>query len=73
MKNWNIFQDQTFTAKLITPPKSMYKLVLNGLCHMSGQFYEGRSGKFRHVRDFLVKSRVFWHVLVKPKGIDSKI
>ena len=44
------FQDQTFTAKVITPPKSMYKLGLNGLCHMPGQFYEGRSGKFRHVR-----------------------
>ena len=47
------FQDQTFTAKVITPPKSMYKLGLNGLCHMPGQFYEGRSGKFRHVYPWL--------------------
>ena len=33
------FQDQTFTAKLITPPKSTYKLRLNGLCHIPGTFY----------------------------------
>ena len=36
----------------------MYKLGLNGLCHMPGQFYEGRSGKFRHVtRDGFSLSR----------------
>ena len=27
----------------------MCKLGLNGLCHMPGGFYEGRSAKFRHV------------------------
>ena len=40
------FQDQTFAAKLITPPKSTYKLRLNGLCHIPGTFYEARSVKF---------------------------
>ena len=43
------FQDQTFTAKLITPPKSTYKLRLNGLCHIPGTFFWARSAKFRHV------------------------
>ena len=43
------FQDQTSTATVITPPKSMYSTGLNAICHMSGNFYEGRSAKFRYV------------------------
>ena len=46
---WNNFQDQTSTATVITPPKSMYFTGLNVICLMSGNFYEGRSAKFWYV------------------------
>ena len=46
---WNNFQDQTSTAKVITPPKSMHSAGLNGICHMSGNFCEGRRAKFWYV------------------------
>ena len=57
------FQDQTFTAKLITPPKSTYKLRLNGLCHIPGTFYWARSAKFRHV--WSVFKYKFHHIWVR--------
>ena len=46
LKIWNNFQDQTFTAKLITPPKYMYELRSNGPCEIPGTFYVARSAKF---------------------------
>ena len=46
LKIWNNFQDQTFTAKVTTPPKYMYELRLNGLCEIPGTFYVARSAKF---------------------------
>ena len=58
---WNNFQDQTSTATVITPPKSMYSTGLNAICHMSGNFYEGRSAKFWYVPDAIGKSLEFSH------------
>ena len=52
---WHNFQDQTSTAKVDTPPKSMYKGWSNGLCQVSGNFYEARTAKFWYVNSNLEK------------------
>ena len=55
---WHNFQDQTSTAKVITPPKSTYKLGLNGICHIPGGFFEARSVKFRCVLYYVVRCQL---------------
>ena len=43
------FQDQTSTAKVITPPNSTHKMPHYELLHTSGTFFWARWWKFRHV------------------------
>ena len=61
---WHSFQDQTSTAKVITPPKSMYSPVLNGICHMSGTFYEGRSEKFWYVSLAVISQHIAFYFCI---------
>ena len=53
-KNWHNFQDQTFTEKLITPPKYTYKMGLNELSHTSGTFFSPRLINFWGVRTTII-------------------
>ena len=39
---------------MITPPKFRHNLGLNGICHMSGNFHEGRSAKFWYVNRYYI-------------------
>ena len=62
---WHNFQDQTSTTTVITPPKSMYSTGFIGICHMFGNFYEGRIAKFWYVRNVLNSGVWYTHRYTK--------